>query len=198
VAFVIAAIAVLAFGAGVQYLGTLTAGSVLGTWAWTVSGMSAPWLILPFVAGLTQERARRAMALGLAVTVAAVVGYIAIAHSPMEGVPISRFFSRVFTQITTDYNPLWIVGGLMTGPLYGFLGHRWRVARSWISAVLVAGALCFEPVARGLVGMLSRHAIVWGVEIALGIAAAVYFALLIATSRINQSVGSSPGPDATS
>lgn len=183
VAFVVAAVAGLAFGAGVQYLGTLTAGSVLGSWTWTVSGMSAPWLVLPFVAGLTQERARRAMVLGLLVTAAALVGYFGMGHSPMEGAPLDRFFDRVLTQMRTGFNPLWIIGGIMTGPLYGLLGHRWRVARSWISAVLVAGALCFEPLARSVAGMLSRHAVVWWVEITLGVATAAYFAFLIATSR---------------
>jgi len=33
----------------------------------------------------------------------------------------------------------------VTGPLYGFLGQRWRTRRAWISAALVAGALCLEP-----------------------------------------------------
>ncbi len=182
-AFVVAAAAGLAFGAGVQYLGTLTAASVLGTWAWTVSGMSAPWLVLPFVAGMTQKRGGRAMALGLLVTVAALVGYFAMAHSPLEGGPLEHFFRRVFTQVRTGYNPLWIVGGMVTGPLYGLLGQRWRIARSWISATLFAGALCLEPLARGLAGMLSRHSLVWGAEMALGAVAAMYFAFLIASSR---------------
>lgn len=117
--FLLTTVAGLAFGAGVQYLGTLRAGSVLGTWAWTVSGMSAPWLVLPFVAGMTQTRGRRAMVLGLVVMVAALAGYFAMAHSPLEGAPLGQFFPRVFRQIRTGYNPLWIAGGMVTGPLYG-------------------------------------------------------------------------------
>jgi hypothetical protein len=65
VAYFVAAAVGLAFGAADQYLGSRSA---LGPWAWTVSGMSAPWLVLPFVVGMTQERGRRAMALGLVVT----------------------------------------------------------------------------------------------------------------------------------
>ena len=49
----------------------------------------------------------------------------------------------------------WVVAGLVTGPLYGLLGQRWHVRRSWISAVLVTGALLLEPVAREAVGQLS-------------------------------------------
>jgi hypothetical protein len=183
VAYVVAVVVGLAFGAGDQYLGSLTAGSVLGTWAWTVSGMSAPWLVLPFVAGMTQERGRRATALGLVVTMAALIGYFAMTHGPMEGAPLEDFLSRVFNMVRTGYNPLWIIGGLVTGPLYGFLGHRWRVARSWISAALVACALCLEPLARGVMGMLSPHPFVWWSEIAIGGVVAVSFAFVIATSR---------------
>jgi hypothetical protein len=173
----------LAFGAGTQYLGSLTAGSLLWTWSWSVSGMSAPWLVLPFVAGMTQKDARRATLLGLVVTLAALAGYFAMSHSPMEGVPIEDFPRRVLTMVRTGYNPAWIAGAIVTGPLYGFLGQRWRVARSWISAALVACALCFEPLARGVIGMLSPHPLVWWGEVAIGVVVAVTFAYLIVTSR---------------
>jgi hypothetical protein len=123
------------------------------------------------------------MAVGLVVTVAALAGYFAMAHSPMEGAPVQQFFSRVWTQIRTGYNPAWILGGLVTGPLFGLLGQRWRVARSWISAGLVVGALCLEPLARGVAGMLYPPPVVWGVEMAVGIAVGVAFAVLISTSR---------------
>jgi hypothetical protein len=179
VAYVVAIVAGLAFGALDQFLGTIR----FGPWAWTVSGMSAPWLVLPFLVGMTQERSRRAMALGLVATMAALIGYFAMTYSPMESVPTDRFFKGVLTMIRTGYNPLWIVGGAVTGPLYGFLGHRWRVARSWVSAALVTSALCLEPLARGFVGMLSPHPFVWWAEIAIGAVVAVVFAFMIATSR---------------
>ena len=188
-AFLLTTVAGLAFGAGVQYLGTLTAGSVLGTWAWTVSGLSAPWLVLPFVAGMTQKDGRRAITLGLVVTAAALVGYFAMTQSPANGVPLDRFFPQVVTMVRTGYNPLWIVGGVVTGPLYGLLGQRWRVARSWVSAALVACALCLEPLARGVVGTLAPHPMVWAVEVAVGFVAAASFAFLIATSRRTPDVG---------
>ena len=177
--YVIAVIAGLIFGAVDQFLGTLH----FGPWGWTVSGMSAPWLILPFLAGMTQERRRRAMGMGLAVTMAALAGYFAMSHSPMEGVPLNRVFGRVWTMVSTGYNPLWILAGILTGPLYGFLGYRWRVARSWISAALIASALCFEPLALGVAGRLSGPPVVWGAEVAIGTVVAVWFAFVIAMSR---------------
>ena len=178
-AYAVAVVAGLLFGAVDQFLGTIH----FGPWGWTVSGMSAPWLILPFLAGMIQEHRRRAMTVGLVVTMAALAGYFAMSNSPMEGVPLDRFWGRVVTMVSTGYNPLWIVAGIATGPLYGFLGHRWRVARSWISAVLVTSALCFEPLARKFAGMLSGPPLVWGAEVAVGTAVAVLFAFMIATSR---------------
>lgn len=182
-AYLVAVVVGLVFGAGTQYLGTLTAGSVLGTWAWSASGMSAPWLVFPFVVGMTQKNSRRAMGLGLVATMAALAGYFAMTHSPMEGAPIEDFPERVLTMIRTGYNPLWIVGGMVTGPLYGLLGQSWRVDRSWISAALVTCALCLEPLARGVVGMLTPHPFVWWVEVATGVVVGVSFVVVIVTSR---------------
>jgi hypothetical protein len=75
---------------------------------------------------------------------------------------------------------LWIVAGAITGPLFGYLCHRWRVARSWVAAALVTVALCFEPLARSARESLSRPPFVWGAEVAIGIGAGPAFALLIA------------------
>jgi hypothetical protein len=142
--------------------------------------MSAPWLVLPFVAGMMQGRPRRAMAVGLIVTLSALAGYFAMTYSPMEGTPLKDFWSGVSRMVISPPNPLWIVAGSITGPLYGFLGHRWRVARSWVSAVLITVALCFEPLARSVEGTLSHQPIVWGTEIVIGATAGIIFAWMIA------------------
>jgi Family of unknown function (DUF6518) len=195
VGYLIAILAGLVFGAGDQYLGTLAAGSFLGTWSWTVSGMSAPWVIVPFLAGLTQERSRRAIALGLVVTLSALAGYFAMSHSPMEGAPLKDFWPRVVRMVTTGYNPAWIAAGLVTGPLFGYLGYRWRTDRWWVGALAVVGSLFLEPLARLPVGMLSGAPIVWGVEVALGALAGAGFALAIVNARrVPARVASSP-PD---
>ena len=194
-AYLIAILAGLVFGAGDQYLGTLAAGSFLGTWSWTVSGMSAPWVIAPFLAGLTQERTRRAMALGLVVTLSALAGYFAMSHSPMEGAPLKDFWPRVVRMVTTGYNPAWIAAGLVTGPLFGYLGSRWRIDRWWVGAAAVVGSLFLEPLARLPVGMLSGAPIVWGVEVALGGIATAWFALAIVNARRVPAHVASPPPD---
>jgi len=179
-AYVLAALAGLAFGAADQYLGSFSA---LGGWTAAVSGLSAPWLLLPFVAGVTQRETRRAILLGLVVTLAALVGYIAMTYSPLENVPVDRFLPGVVAMTTSGYNPLWIAGGLLTGPLFGYLGNRWRVERSWMSAVLVTVALTMEPVVRSAAGMLSSDPVVWGLEVATGVVVAGVFVASMLVAR---------------
>ena len=181
-AFFVAAILGLAFGAADQYLGSM---SWLGLWASTAAQMSAPWLVLPFLAGVTQERARRAAVLGLVATASALVGYFAMTYSPMEVHPWSfeRFASGVVAVSTSGYNPLFIVGGLVTGPVFGLLGQRWRVRRSWVSAALLAGALCLEPLARWGVGQLMPPTPVWTAEVVVGAVVAALFAYALIAWR---------------
>jgi hypothetical protein len=146
--FLLVAIVGLAFGAADQYLGSM---SWLGLWTSTAAQVSAPWLVLPFLVGITQQSGRRAATLGLVVTLSALLGYFAMTYSPMEIHPWSFHpFVAGMVAVTTRerYNPAFILGGLVTGPFFGLLGERWRVRRSWISAVIVAGALCLEPLAR--------------------------------------------------
>jgi hypothetical protein len=179
VTYVFAALAGLAFGMADQYLGSRP---TVGAWAATVSMMAAPWFVVPFMAGITQDGARRAMASGLVVTVAALVGYFAMTCSPIENVALQRFPTCFVTIVRAPYNPLWIAGGVVIAPLYGFLGQRWRAARSWISAALVVGALWLEPPARFVAGMLAPPRLVWWTEIAVGTVVAASFAFVIATA----------------
>ena len=69
----------------------------------------------------------------------------------------------------------------MTGPLFGLLGQRWHTRRSWAAAALVAGSLCLEPPARWVAGQLYPPAFVWAIEVATGVALAVFFVVYGAT-----------------
>jgi len=188
-AFLLAIAIGFVFGALDQYLGTVHVTSHLGWWTITVSGMSAPWLILPFLAGLTQERAKRAVALGLVVVMSALAGYFAMSNSVFESVPVANLWPRTVRMATTDANLLWIVGGLITGPVYAYFGHRWRVARSWVGAALVTLALCLEPFARSIVGTgfvgggLNGSHVVWASEVVIGLAAAAVFLVALVRSH---------------
>ena len=188
-AYLLAVLVGLAFGAGDQYLGTL---QWIGYWTGTAAQVSAPWLVVPFVVGMTRPRARRAATLGLITTVSALFGYFAMTYSPMETHPwsLDRFIQGLVAVTTTGYNPAYVLGGLVGGPLFGLLGQRWRVRRSWVSAAIVAGVLCLEPVVRWASGQLMPPAPVWTVEVAVWAVAAGLFVVAILAWRRDDRVRS--------
>jgi hypothetical protein len=177
----VAALVGLVFGAGDQYLGSLKPMVALGPWTVSVSQMSALWLLLPFACGWTQERPRRAMLAGLVATVSGLIGYLAMMLGPAEGLAASRIPAAALAW--TGANLLVIAGGSVTGPAFGLLGQRWRVNRSRIAAVLVAGAFVFEPLARRLGGHLFGPRWVWGLEAALGVGLIATFFLVAGRRR---------------
>ena len=155
-----------AFGGADQYLGSL-AGL---PWATEVSLLSAPWLLLAFVAGYTQRNARRAALLGLACTYAAVAGYGLMTLSPIEGAELTRQSVIGFVRSETAV----IGGGLLTGPLFGWLGFRWRAARAWDGALVAAAVVCLEPLAHSMAGDAISVPTVWIAEVAVGATMAGY------------------------
>ncbi len=171
--FPVAIVVGLVFGGADNYLGSLDA---RGLWTVSLSLLSAPWLLLPFVFGCSQLLPKRAAAAGLVATLAALLGYFLMILGPLEG---GRWSMNLH-----EIDGLWrsnvenVLGGFVTGPLYGLLGQMWRARRAWISAVLVAGALCLEPVALSLAGRrYYGDSVVWPFEVACGIALAGYFLL---------------------
>jgi hypothetical protein len=73
-------------------------------------------------------------------------------------------------------NQLNEIGGLVCGPLFGWLGYRWHAGRSWLAAVLVTGALCLEPLAVTVAGRnVGRSGFVWAFEIVVGVAVGTWF-----------------------
>ena len=176
--FAVAIVVGFAFGGADQYLGSLI---TLGPWTVSVSQMSAPWLILPFAFGFTQRRPGRAALVALVATASALTGYFALTLSPMEGVAPSSIPTGLPGLLGSNLEN--IVGGAITAPLCGLIGQRARAGRWWPGAVLVAGALCLEPVARQAAGRLYPPRFVWQAEVGLGSAIAVCAAITAAASR---------------
>jgi len=167
------------FGAADQFLGSLSR----YPWAHEASLLSAPWLLVGFLAGCTQRTRRRAALLGLACTFAALIGYWVMTLSPIEGARLTAYGIRGLLVSQS----LVIVGGLVTGPVCGWLGNRWRDEGLWLGALAVAAAFCLEPLARAAVDSAIRYPgairypAVWMGEVAGGLAMALSVA--IATRR---------------
>ena len=143
-AYVVAVIIGVVFGGVDQYLGSNPSWPV----AIAFSLMSAPWLLLPFFVGMTQRARRRAIVLGLVVTVAALVGYGLMIIGPLQYHGGRSSFDWVGLRGVMRSQMRYLVGGLVTGPLYGYLGHRWRTTRSWLALALAGGVLVLEPLTR--------------------------------------------------
>jgi hypothetical protein len=143
---VIPLVAAFAFGAIDQLVPWAAAKSSnpsLSLFAVQASKMSAPWLLVPFLAGVWQASRLRAATLGLAATWLAVLAYVLMIVSPMEGVHLTP---RTFAFSLASQWP-WFAGGLITGPLYGWLGHLWRTRRSALPALIAALPVLLEPAA---------------------------------------------------
>jgi hypothetical protein len=170
--------AAVVFGAADQWIGgryspLLTA----------VSGMSAPWLLLPFLVGASQRDRRHAAVLGLAASWLAVGAYVLMIISPMEG---ARFTGSAVAS-TTASQWMWFTGGLLSGPVYGLLGYYWRARKSWAAALLATAPLVLEPGARWLAdhfGVLSWWSFAPAVyaEVAVGLALSVAVSVALVRS----------------
>jgi hypothetical protein len=170
VAVVVALVLSGAFGAGDQYLGSLTGSGHVWAAGWSsdVSLLSAPWLVLPFVAGATQRLPRRAAVVGLSCTYAGLLGYGLMTLSPVEHAHLTAATVRGFVASERAV----LVGGVVTGPLFGWFGQQWRTRRAIAGALLTAAALCLEPVVRRATIDPIDHRAVWLAEVAAGLALA--------------------------
>lgn len=166
-------LACAAFGALDQYVGSLTR---FWSLAWEVPALSAPWLLIPFVAGGRQPTVRRAAVVGWLATMAALVGYGLMTVSPIENAPFTVDSFVAFVRS----NVLWFAGALISGPFFGWLGLRWRDRRDRTAACFAAGAVLLEPLAHtqgfdGLpLGVIPYGPVTAG-ELALGVLMAVWF-----------------------
>ena len=164
------------FGGADQYLGSFPSLA----WGTSASLLSAPWLLIAFLAGWTQRDARRGMLLGLGCTYAALLGYALMTLSPIEGAHLTWTTIAGFARSEAPV----LIGGLITGPLFGWFGHQWHLRRAWLGALVTAGAFCFEPLVVGAVrpyvitSTVVRHG-----EVAAGLVMIIYVAAAVARRR---------------
>jgi Family of unknown function (DUF6518) len=178
---VLAIVLAASLGAGDQYLGSLSA----HPWAADVSLLSAPWLVLAFVAGWSQREPRRAVLLGFACTFAALLGYGLMTLSPVEHAQLTTQTIRGFLVSERRV----IVGAVFTGPLFGWFGYRWRAQRAWVGALTVGGAVCLEPLAHAVVGNAIRIAAVSIAEVTVGVAMILYVGTAVVAKHVHEHRG---------
>jgi hypothetical protein len=156
----------LAFGVGMSLLKGNDGGSVRGA----VANLSAPWLLLPFVAGATAGGGRvgRAALVGLLVSFGALAGFY-VANSFVLQLGPHPWLVDLRLAFGAGY---FFKLAMLSGPAFGVLGARWQTTRSRSLGVLVAALLVFEPFASMAYygGRYTSEASVWAVEVAVGLA----------------------------
>lgn len=126
--------------------------------------------------GTLQRSALRAGIVGGLATQAALLGYGLMTVSPIENAP---FTVESFVAFARS-NVVWFAAGALSGPLFGWLGHRWRFTRDRLAAAIAAGAVLLEPFVhatayRGVRVSVIPFGAVTMAELAVGVAMAVWF-----------------------
>jgi DNA-binding beta-propeller fold protein YncE len=116
-----------------------------------VGGMTAPWLLLPFLIGVFCPRREGTALLGLACVWLAIGAYSAGAETGGDfggHLTAARFVSYCMAFGLSHLPAL--LGAAVSGPVYARLGHGWRVSRSWLPALAVTAPVMLEPGLRSL------------------------------------------------
>jgi len=143
-------VAAAAFGAVEQWAGTGHSAFVTA-----LGGMAAPWLVLPFLVGASRASRGGARVHGFAVALVAVIGFLTANAGPVQALTSGP--SAVLWAML-DQLP-WLFGAVVSGPVYGLLGYRWRVTRSWPVALAVSAPVMLEPALRWWLS--SRGMLIW-------------------------------------
>src|SRR5439155_3928531 len=116
---------------------------------------SAPWVLVPFVAGTRYRRPWHGALAGLAATMAAFLGFYAAEAAILDLGPHPWYEDLRLTLGTFNVYEQW---GLVSGPAYGALGALWAQRRIIAAPIAVGLAFVAEP----LIVWLLWHAGIWG------------------------------------
>src|SRR5258708_2329768 len=93
---------------------------------------------------LRRASRRSGLVLGFAVVLVAVAGFLAASVGLVQ-----TFTSGPSAVLWAMLDQLpWLLGPMVSGPVYGLLGYRWRVTRSWWLALAATAPVMLEPALR--------------------------------------------------
>jgi Family of unknown function (DUF6518) len=154
----------------------------------SIGNISAPWLLLPFVAAAVaggRRMGQGALVGTLALLAALAAFYVANTFVLDLGSHPWLIDLRLTVQGGRQFFALAILGG----PVFGALGSWWRRRGSTAVGVAVAALLVFEPPAWLLYGRSQRinyddHPTVWVAEVVVGIGVCALAATVARPSRL--------------
>lgn len=135
---------------------------------------SAPWIVVPFLAGALQPRAWQAAVIGVTATLAAFFGFYLAEAAVLDLGPHPWY---VDLKLTLGSGHVYEIWGAPIGLVYGMLGWLWASHRSVAAATAVGLAFVTEPLIvfglqRGGIwggGGLFDYPWLWATEIAIGL-----------------------------
>ena len=150
-----------------------------------LGNVSAPWVVVPFLAGMRADRIWRGAVLGIATTLASLIGFYVAEAAILDLGPHPWYIDLKLTVGTVNIYEKW---GLVSGSLYGALGALWASRRLIVAPIALGLAFVAEPLIVLLVvraglwggGGLLDHSWMWMAEVLLGAGA---IALVVARAR---------------
>ncbi len=166
----------------------LVAGFVFGVLVAVVKGQdtgvrdalgntSAPWVLVPFLAGTRYPRVSHAAAVGIVTTLAAFLGFYVAEAAILDLGPHSW---TTDLRLTLGSGRVYETWGLLSGLVYGALGGLWASRSLRVAPIAVGLAFICEPLIVFLLwragvwgdgGLLLHYRWMWIAEILLGLAA---------------------------
>lgn len=144
-----------------------------------LGNVSAPWLLLAFLAGVTVGR-RKLLSAAAAGTAASLVALLAFYVAESRLLDLGAHSWLVDLRLAVMAGRIYLATALISGPIFGGLGGIWSRRRSPFVALTVGAMFALEPVAVWLVehrqgsvassGLLTQYPWMWSGEIVLGVA----------------------------
>jgi hypothetical protein len=116
---------------------------------------SAPWVLVPFLAGTRYTRVSHAALVGIAATLAAFFGFYLAEAAILDLGPHPWY---VDLKLTLGSGRIYEKWGIVTGGLYGALGGLWASRRLVVAPI----AVCLAFVAEPLIVLFLKRAGIWG------------------------------------
>ena len=146
---------------------------------------SAPWVVVPFLAGMRADSVSRGALLGIATTLASFFGFYLAEAAVLDLGPHPWYIDLKLTVGTVNVYEKW---GLLSGSLYGALGAVWASRRLMAAPIALGLAFVAEPLIVLLLvragvwggGGLLDHSWMWMAEVLLGVGG---IALVVARTR---------------
>jgi hypothetical protein len=124
-----------------------------------LGNLSAPWVLVAFVAGTWSSRLWSAALLGLLATMTALIGFYLLTTLVVD-LGGHGFLDDLRRELSA--NRAYLEGGLLTGPSFGAFGGWWRQTRS-LGTTAVAGALMAgEPIVLATIGAVFSGGVLGG------------------------------------